>query len=41
MFIEVWMDPLAQTLITPELLRLIAEVDEFKGRGRGTWYERT
>ncbi len=26
------MDPLAQTVITPELLRLIAEVDEFKGR---------
>ncbi|MBW2264366.1 MAG: Fic family protein [Deltaproteobacteria bacterium] len=26
------MDPLAQTLITPELLRMIAEIDEFKGR---------
>ncbi len=25
-------DPLAQTLITPELLRMIAEIDEFKGR---------
>ena len=26
------MDPMAKTVITPELLRLIAEVDEFKGR---------
>lgn len=26
------MDPLAKAVITPELLRLIAEVDEFKGR---------
>ncbi len=26
------MEPLAQAVITPELLRLIAEVDEFKGR---------
>lgn len=26
------MDPLAQVVITPELLRLIAEIDEFKGR---------
>lgn len=26
------MDPLAKTAITPELLRLIAEIDEFKGR---------
>ncbi len=26
------MDPLAQTVITPELLRLIAGIDEFKGR---------
>ncbi len=26
------MDPLSQLVITPELLRLIAEVDEFKGR---------
>jgi Fic family protein len=26
------MDPLAQSAITPELLRLIAEIDEFKGR---------
>ncbi|MBN2495456.1 MAG: Fic family protein [Deltaproteobacteria bacterium] len=26
------MDPLAQTVITPELLRRIAEIDEFKGR---------
>jgi Fic family protein len=25
-------DPLSQTLITPELLRMIAEIDEFKGR---------
>lgn len=26
------MDPLAQMVITPELVRLIAEIDEFKGR---------
>ena len=26
------MDPLAKTVITPELLRLISEIDEFKGR---------
>jgi len=26
------MDPLTQTVITPELLRLIAQIDEFKGR---------
>jgi len=29
---EVKVDPLAQIVITPELLRLIAEIDEFKGR---------
>jgi len=29
---EVAMDQLTQTVITPELLRLIAEIDEFKGR---------
>ena len=28
------MDPLATTVITPELLRLIAEIDEFKGAWR-------
>ena len=26
------MDPLARTVITPELLKLVAEIDEFKGR---------
>ena len=26
------MDPLDQAIITPELLRMIAEIDEFKGR---------
>jgi Fic family protein len=26
------MNPLAQTVITPELLRMVAEIDEFKGR---------
>jgi len=29
---EVTVDPLAQTPITPELLKMIAEIDEFKGR---------
>lgn len=24
--------------ITPELLVMVAEIDEFKGAGRGIWY---
>lgn len=35
MFMDI--DPLRDLIITPEMLQLIAELDE--SRGRGSWYE--